>query len=328
MSAMTDAEWTKYWDVGLTTTFGGNIANYDGEVAAFWARELDGQAGHVVDLCCGNGALVWLANELLQSAAPAVRISGVDSADIRPFELLKKAAADYPAIEFIGGTSIESLPFQDASIDMAISQYGIEYADFDRTFTELDRVLKPTAKIALIVHSDASVVVRESTASAEMYEYLLGEGKFYETALELDTFYNTKKHMAGVRSDPQAARLLGRLNRASFEAHNLHFASPTDYTSSQQTVKSYIAFIMRLYDGSMAVRSPERRGVLEQWHAVVTSTLRRIADLQSAALSEQRLEHLRECIGRSGFTLVRDEPFYYGPAVQLYGTALVACRGG
>jgi len=58
---------------------------------------------------------------------------------------------------------MEALPFDDASFDAAVSQFGIEYGKIADTAKELERVLKPGARFRFLVHHRDSPVVRQGS---------------------------------------------------------------------------------------------------------------------------------------------------------------------
>jgi hypothetical protein len=54
---------------------------------------------------------------------------------------------------------MESLPFADASFAAAVSQFGYEYSETERTAKEMVRVLAPKARFLLVVHHASSSIV-------------------------------------------------------------------------------------------------------------------------------------------------------------------------
>ena len=127
-------DWTIFWKRSTTTSFPQIFPNnYDGSILEFWQRQLAGDFHHIVDVACGNGALTWVSNEILNNGPRKTNITGVDFADISPFKVLHRKKRDFPAIRFIGNTPAENLPFEDQSVDLVISQYGLEYTNPDKT---------------------------------------------------------------------------------------------------------------------------------------------------------------------------------------------------
>jgi ubiquinone/menaquinone biosynthesis C-methylase UbiE len=60
---------------------------------------------------------------------------------------VKKDNVDYQACP------AESLPFEDASVDVVTTFEAMHYFDLDRFFTEVKRVLKPNGTLAILVYS-------------------------------------------------------------------------------------------------------------------------------------------------------------------------------
>ncbi|MDH3978720.1 MAG: class I SAM-dependent methyltransferase [Gammaproteobacteria bacterium] len=120
------------WTRPTLTAFASSFQdNYDGPILEFWESQIIGDIGHVADLACGNGALTWIANDLLNKHESKTKVTGVDYAKINPFQVLERNPKDFPQVSFIGDTGVEKLPFADGSIDLVISQYGLEYSDLD-----------------------------------------------------------------------------------------------------------------------------------------------------------------------------------------------------
>lgn len=99
---------------------------------------------HVIDVGCGTGTASILA------AQRGARVTGVDPAE----RLLAVAAGDaraanIEAVEFLRGTA-DRLPVGDDVADVVISSFGVIFApDAPAAMAEIDRVLRPYARIAL-----------------------------------------------------------------------------------------------------------------------------------------------------------------------------------
>lgn len=102
---------------------------------------------NVLDLGCGAGVV---GRELL-GANPQLRVTGIDIA-------LIPQSGD-PRLELIPWTPMESLPFDDASFDAAVSQYGYEYGQAHETALEVARVLSPGAPFSFLIHHSESPLV-------------------------------------------------------------------------------------------------------------------------------------------------------------------------
>jgi SAM-dependent methyltransferase len=101
----------------------------------------------VLDLGCGAGTDSLIAAQMV---GPEGRVAGIDMTP----EMLVKARASAVAIgvahaEFVEG-DVESLPFEDGTFDVVISNGVIDLVpDKDVVFAELYRVLRPGGRVQL-----------------------------------------------------------------------------------------------------------------------------------------------------------------------------------
>lgn len=116
----------------------------------------------IVDLACGTGA----AGNRLIARRPDLSVIGVDFAEIG-------TGATDSAIEVRPRIAIEQLPFADASLDGAISQFGFEYCDVRKGTVEVARVLKRGAKLCLLVHHAHSPILLDNVRSDRALRALL-----------------------------------------------------------------------------------------------------------------------------------------------------------
>ena len=116
------------------------------------ARELEPAARHVVsladikpgeqvlDLATGTG------NAALLAAQAGAEVTGVDAASRLVDVARERAAAEGLNASFVVG-DVEALPFGDRSFDVALSVFGLIFAqDARRAFDELIRVLRPDGR--------------------------------------------------------------------------------------------------------------------------------------------------------------------------------------
>jgi SAM-dependent methyltransferase len=109
------------------------------ELVAF-AGVLRGQT--VLDVGCGTGVVAVTAARL------GARVEGVDLTPVLLDRARHNAAVADTAIEFAEG-DVEALPYDDASFDVVLSQFGHMFAPRpDRALSEMLRVLKPGGRLA------------------------------------------------------------------------------------------------------------------------------------------------------------------------------------
>jgi SAM-dependent methyltransferase len=97
-----------------------------------------GPGVRLLDVACGPGYVAGAAAEL--GACPV----GLDVAE----EMVERASARYPAIEFVNGDA-HALPFAEAAFDAVTMNFGIHHvADPDAVFREGRRVLRAGGRYA------------------------------------------------------------------------------------------------------------------------------------------------------------------------------------
>lgn len=163
---MSKDAWNIFWTDGM-----GDGACLPGAVDAntrlqqYWstfAENFDAPA-HIVDLACGGGIVA----RRLADANKHISVTGVDYADV--------PASDVERVTLKSGVELTSLPFDDASLDGAVSQFGIEYANASMAGAELARVLKPGAGFAFLVHHADSQVVSDNRSRAQVIDAVLAD---------------------------------------------------------------------------------------------------------------------------------------------------------
>lgn len=128
-------------DSGWTTSAGAWLAQMGddgdwGRVAvldAAMSAHLDGHAGRVLDIGCGEGRFVRTMTRM-----------GFDVVGIDPTEPLIAAARDRDPHGEYHVAAAEALPFPDAAFDLCVSYLSLcDVEHLDAAIAEVDRVLKP-----------------------------------------------------------------------------------------------------------------------------------------------------------------------------------------
>lgn len=121
---------------------------------AWIERHLPAVAPRVLDIGCGNGALLkHLAPRLAHGAGVDVSEGMIARAQLRH--------ADEPSLSF---TKIDGpkLPFPDHSFDVVLSMLSFRYLDWDPIMNEIRRVLKPGGRILIVDMVTAPVRLAET----------------------------------------------------------------------------------------------------------------------------------------------------------------------
>lgn len=321
------AQWTRYWQSGTVTTFHGRFANnYDGVVRNEWHGIFDRLPARakIVDLGTGNGAIAILAARYSHRRSRDFEITAVDFADIDPLRQLagKAAAPHLSRIRFLGRTHIEQTTLPDSSLDLAMSQFGFEYAPPDEAVAEVDRVLKRAGGIfAANAHHADSAIVRQARDGLEQVAICEKSGLqqlIRKLHRRLDTL---KQRSRDAGKDQRAIALrteineqLAKLNRAS-----ARFGDPGPMTL-------FIRQSMSTFDPSVAagLSLDGKLKMLEDAAAETEAYRQRMQDLVSCALDDAEIDALVGKLADAGFSIEQSQPFVFEGAHFCH--ALVASR--
>ena len=223
--------WSAYWSSGaLHSCVGSFEGNYAGDVRDFW-RTLGATlpvGARLLDVATGNGALPALFIEDVPDDR-ALRIDAVDLADVRPAWLASAPASAQARTQFHSQVRAESLPFPDAAFDVAVSQFGLEYTDTARSLAELRRVVRPGGTLALLLHAEHSLIVRQAREELRHLAWMLDEVALLDTGSQLCEALALAATPEGIRrleADPAAAALRSRFNALMTQASDRAARSP------------------------------------------------------------------------------------------------------
>ncbi|TGD71868.1 methyltransferase domain-containing protein [Mangrovimicrobium sediminis] len=300
------AEWAHFWRQSpVTSMLDAFEASYDLEIRAFWEQHMLPAPEQLVDLATGNGALVWIADEILNRGEPRTRITGVDFASTDPFKTLGRKRRDYPMVEFIGNTNIEALPMADASVDMAVSQWGFEYAQPERAVLELLRVLKPASRVALICHYEDSDIVRHSRGAYGVYDHFLNQAALFDRYLALADATPKRAGAQQLRTVPAYQQALGQLNQ-SIHALGQFLGSTPGLNPAR--AKHYLDCLQSVFTSNRLATRAARREAIIGYREQMLSAMRRAEDLYSSVLTREECAQLVGMFEAAGFTVRHNAP--------------------
>jgi len=293
-------QWDRYWAYGSLHSFS-QVAggNYQGAILDFWREQFEQlQPGaRVVDIATGNGAVALLALDAADAAGIEIDVSGVDLANIDPLNQVQDAALRerLRRIRFHPRTAAESLPCDDGSIDLACSQFGLEYSDLDASVAELARVIAPGGHVALIIHHAESLPLQATATELAQLDFVLDRARLYVHARNLLRALAEQDGSKPTRGRPRVERKQRALNDA------LH--------------------------RSAVGRAPHARlmTLLEETRQRVLANRQRLLDMQSAAHDECAIQVMSQRLADCGFRVTRCEALHERDG-GLLGWALTASK--
>lgn len=313
-------DWARYWRNPYITTFGNVFpSNYDGSFLEFWRTQLQGELHDVVDIACGNGALTWIADQCLNRDGGAVSITGVDSAAIDPFGALGRNPAATPRVRFLGDTPVEAMPFAAASIDLAISQFGLEYTDVEASVPEIARILRPSGRLACVLHHRESRIIRNAASQLADIEAVL------DLAIDMHA-------LAFLELGRRTADAAARARSAEFRARAARLAQLTDQVraivrgyKAASPIHLYMERITGVFASGTGVSIGDPAARIAGAREQLGAQARRLRHMQSAALDAPGVAVLAERVCQAGFAAVTTGALGYGDEPEVAVT-LVATR--
>ena len=275
--------WSEYWRQGHLTSFGEDIKdNYKGCLAALWTtffKPFQSADMRIVDVGTGNGALIDLA--INNAGCQSPHFYGIDSASLVVPSNLKK-----DNITFYSQTPVEALPFVDNTVDIVVSQFGVEYSDITIAVNEILRVLKPAGKIKFVIHHNESSIVNPNRRTLQAATRLTSRDG---PMIALRQLINAMAKF-GVKT-PQAEKARGALNEALH-----HFAS-----SNQEGIygTGFPVFLKAVMKPTVSFK--ERKSMLTMFEKELQGQVERLNDLVNAAMSETEIESLKTHLTAKGF---------------------------
>ncbi len=168
-----DPAWDSFWRYDRLSSFHAapGAPNYEPPVADGWRTFFAALpvGARVLDIATGNGAIAVLAVEANSSFV----VTGADLAAVEPSAFVTRSRDALDRIAFLPNTPAEALPFPDASIDAAVSQYGIEYSDLSRSLAEVARVLCPGGRLRFACHAAEGSIARATASSLSDADFLI-----------------------------------------------------------------------------------------------------------------------------------------------------------
>ncbi|MGI9344538.1 MAG: class I SAM-dependent methyltransferase [Gammaproteobacteria bacterium] len=325
MSQFDPKYWSPFWKNPTITSFGKLFPkNYDESMLEFWRAQLDPRPSHVVDVACGNGAVVWLCDEILNAGDASTKITGVDLASISPFEVLRLDPRKFPDVEFIADTPAEQLPFADASVDLVVSQYGIEYSDLEKTVAEIGRVLSGEGRMAFILHHDNSVILTGATENLDDFRKVATDIALHEPLLDLCAMMDKHRKRDRLQGMPEYQDLVARINQLRYE---VEFIVRKHMRKKQDTsvLTTYLQRLSEAAEETGGKKKVNRGGLVDAARDSLLQHIRRVEDLAAAALSAADRTRLIELVERQGFKVTINEALEYRSSGDM-GLAFAARR--
>lgn len=194
-------------------------------------------------------------------------------------------------------TDFCDLPFSMVSVDAALAQFSIEYGDFERTATELARVLKDGGELALVMHKVGSRLYRVAADERDVCRQALSDGGVFDCIPSLLPFWSIAATEQGRRK--LAGNVEANRAREAFNTASNNFQS----FARQREFGAYGVEILEILTRQivpLAVQSVDQsRDALLRFRNGVVDHHDRIRALVDAALDSDGIERVRDIFARN-----------------------------
>jgi len=154
-----DRCWSDYWQDSAKTSFDIEPTNSFLQVLdSEWANLISNieRPNRILDIGTGGGALIRLG---LKHQKVKHSYIGIDYAKLN----LADDITQDKCVQIIENENVETLTLTESSIDLAISQFAIEYSNLKLSIKEIARVLKINGKFTFICHCSDSEIIRRNS---------------------------------------------------------------------------------------------------------------------------------------------------------------------
>lgn len=267
----------------------------------------------VLDIATGNGVVLRQAAAAAEAANKQFTLVGIDAADIDPLRFAPGGFGSRVSVRFIGGIDAASLPFDNASFDVVVSQYGLEYAQLDAAFSEVERVLCAGGWLHWLAHSDESEVVLQNSVHRRQVELLLARNGPLESMELL---------VSRVRQGKSLKIPMSRVGRALQKAEEFCRHNPP-----ASIVVEVCAGLADTANRWQAYDPRDLQTMLENSRRELIEHRQRIMDLQDAVLDGERQQWLRDRLQTSRWRQASIRELRAGSTRDSIGLLIAAKRG-
>lgn len=318
---MTNEAWREFWS-GADQA--GHVVGgaYRDRLAAHWrdffraSISATKQGAVIADIASGAGAALAVAVEIVAGTKPGgVTLGAFDISGAAVKASLRVAPG---AIGTVADASL--LPFPDASIDIAVSQFGLEYAGVE-AFAEAARVIAPGGRFCSISHYAGGAIDLECANNENLLAAVARTGLVEAARATFKVSYARQS-----RRDPKPidALLEGRFASAFAAAGSAVRAAPV--SAARGTLDRFVNDLARLGARRFAYEPAEALAWIDGMDASLDAYRRRMQSMRAAALNPQEITTIAAQFAAAGLAGFSAAPLVLDAARPPAGWVIEAHR--
>jgi SAM-dependent methyltransferase len=310
-----DAPWDRYWQ-GTRETAAHGKGLLEPVLAAHWRSVfqefLTGRDALVVDVACGNGVLASRA----RAVAPELEMV---CCDLSLAALSKLRAREHTALPVLADAA--RIPLAPGSVDLLISQFGVEYAG-PQAVVQVAECVAPGGCMALVMHCREGAIHAECAENLSDVDALQDSGLLPALAAAL---------RAGFALDPADADSIAGFRAAERAlAPALKRVEALLQTRGDEALgglaRRFYDDIARIYPRMGHYDMTELIDWLQGLDEELVAYRERMAAMLGAGLAPETVQGIVERLSRSGWTLHRQEGLRVGAEDAPFAHAITLTR--
>ena len=306
MMSSSEKGWSDYWQ--KDSADGEVFVNAEGErhpaLAEFWQAHFAGldDGARVIDLASGAGSIYAHL-----PGGHTFQLSAADISDVA----LEALQQRFPHVSAVV-CSADSIPLDDQSFDVVVTQFGVEYAGVD-AFAEAARVVAPGGRFIGLCHIEDGYIDSDNQQQLAAAK-VVAEQAFIDHARRLIT--------AAFAVDPAALK----------DAQDAFAKAATPVgecmRSCRKGIHTYLFEGFRqLYERRQQYDLADITGWLDAMRGELDVNLDRLSRMCAAALSERDIKEIKRIFEEQGLEDVNCTPFETPGNRLPVAWNITACRG-
>ena len=298
----TGSHWEEYWRSATHDEQALGGPNQQQILGHYWRSVLENEAaneGLILDIAAGNGAVFDNLLAVQRDQVVKGRLIALDFS----YSAVRALSKDKGVDSFVA--SAAALPIASGSIQMAVSQFGIEYAG-GGAFREAARIISSGGKFSAIIHYKGGAIEAECAEQAQLLRAFQETNAFEAAA---PAIIHSIQHSEGGRRHLAEPSLEAAARDAAVMANKL-LTTARDTTARKMLVH-YFNSLCQLSERRIAFAEEDAVGWLNAASDAVAHYLGRMKAMVSVAVSDVEIALVKETFERENMVVTKARPLSF-----------------